>query len=49
MLKAGADRRLLVLTIDNGIGEAVCNFGLCRVACPAGYVSRSASTGGFYW
>ncbi|GAA5953367.1 hypothetical protein JCM8115_000506 [Rhodotorula mucilaginosa] len=32
----------------NGIGEAVCNFGLCRVACPAGYVSRSASTGGFY-
>jgi hypothetical protein len=35
-------------TLDNGIGEAVCNFGLCRVACPAGYVSRSASTGGFY-
>ncbi|GAA5871822.1 hypothetical protein JCM3774_000310 [Rhodotorula dairenensis] len=28
----------------NGIGEAVCSFGLCRVACPAGYVSRSAQS-----
>ncbi|GAA5985506.1 hypothetical protein JCM10908_007002 [Rhodotorula pacifica] len=28
----------------NGIGSATCTFGVCRIACPAGSVQRSAAS-----
>lgn len=29
---------------DNSIGDAVCKFGSCRIACPAGYALRTDSS-----